>query len=76
MNHIPREAMDRFLDGRTGFLRRLQMNRHLAQCPQCRELKAACEADRLFLEEVTMSVEAFSKFEKEIPPSMITPPAC
>lgn len=74
MKHLTPEEMACFLDGNTGGLKKILHTRHIRDCPQCRDLRAACEADRLFLQEVRDGVKTFEAFEKKIPPSLIVPP--
>jgi len=75
MKHYLPEEIDAHLDGRQNFLRRWWMSRHIARCPQCRELQKSCETDRALLDELRDNTREHEAFSRSMPATRVVAPS-
>jgi len=67
MKHFTPEQIDAYLDGCYSRLWQWWMTRHIARCPQCRQLRDACLADRALLDELRQSSAAHEAVVRQMP---------
>jgi len=75
VKHFTEQEIDAYLDGNVSGLRRWRMTRHLQACAECRQRKAACEKDRVFLAEVRESIEAHEAYVRALPATQVVAPS-
>ena len=75
MKHFTHEQIDAYLDGSFSRLWQWWMTRHIARCPQCRQLRDVLIADRALLDELRHSTAAHDAVARALPATLVVAPS-
>lgn len=64
--HLEEEELERYLDGNQSLLGKIQIERHLRGCEECRARLESVKAGRAYLDGLRGSLERLERADKDI----------